>query len=113
RPRRADRRRDRAVGPDSRSDTPARAGTRWSASTTGRRQSPSGCGLPYRTARGERPTESHTAYGGGWHVSGLALLGVSPVRWWTVQWDLRETSMWVNIQRITGVAHCAHVVWPD
>ena len=21
--------------------------------------------------------------------------------------------MWVNIQRITGVAHCANVVWPD
>ena len=21
--------------------------------------------------------------------------------------------MWVNIQRLTGVAHCANVVWPD
>ena len=21
--------------------------------------------------------------------------------------------MWVNIQRITGVPHCANVVWPD
>jgi hypothetical protein len=21
--------------------------------------------------------------------------------------------MWVNIQRIIGVAHCANVVWPD
>lgn len=21
--------------------------------------------------------------------------------------------MWVNIQRITGMAHCANVVWPD
>ena len=29
------------------------------------------------------------------------------------QWDLLETSMWVNIQRITGVPHCANVVWPD
>src|SRR5262249_26468763 len=29
------------------------------------------------------------------------------------QWELLETSMWVNIQRITGVAHCANVVWPD
>jgi hypothetical protein len=29
------------------------------------------------------------------------------------QWALLETSMWVNIQRITGVAHCANVVWPD
>jgi cbb3-type cytochrome oxidase subunit 1 len=29
------------------------------------------------------------------------------------QWVLLETLMWVNIQRITGVAHCANVVWPD
>jgi predicted ATPase len=29
------------------------------------------------------------------------------------QWALLETSMWVNIQRITGVAHCANVMWPD
>src|SRR5262245_51329643 len=29
------------------------------------------------------------------------------------QWALLETSMWVNIQRITGVPHCANVVWPD
>ena len=29
------------------------------------------------------------------------------------QWGLLETSMWVNIQRITGVPHCANVVWPD
>jgi hypothetical protein len=29
------------------------------------------------------------------------------------QWGLLETSMWVNIQRITGEPHCANVVWPD
>jgi hypothetical protein len=29
------------------------------------------------------------------------------------QWVLLETSVWVNIQRITGVAHCANVVWLD
>jgi hypothetical protein len=29
------------------------------------------------------------------------------------QWVLLETFMWVNIHRITGVAHCANVVWPD
>ena len=29
------------------------------------------------------------------------------------QRGLRETLMWVNIQRLTGVAHCANVVWPD
>src|SRR5262245_19881450 len=29
------------------------------------------------------------------------------------QWVLLETLMWVNIQRITGVAHCANVMWPD
>ena len=29
------------------------------------------------------------------------------------QWVLLETLMWVNIQRIIGVAHCANVVWPD
>jgi hypothetical protein len=26
---------------------------------------------------------------------------------------LLATLMWVNIQRITRVAHCANVVWPD
>jgi hypothetical protein len=29
------------------------------------------------------------------------------------QWVLLETLMWVNIQRLTGVAHCANGVWPD
>jgi hypothetical protein len=29
------------------------------------------------------------------------------------QWVLLETLMWVNMQRITGVAHCANVMWPD
>ena len=29
------------------------------------------------------------------------------------QRGLRETLMWVNIQRLRGVAHCANVVWPD
>jgi hypothetical protein len=29
------------------------------------------------------------------------------------QGGLLETLMWVNIQRITGVAHCANVVWRD
>ena len=38
---------------------------------------------------------------------------VSPVWLWTAQWGLLETSVWVNIQRITGVLHCANVVWPD
>jgi hypothetical protein len=29
------------------------------------------------------------------------------------QGGLLETLMWVNIQRLTGVAHCANVVWRD
>ena len=29
----------------------------------------------------------------------------------TARWTLLETSMWVNIQRIIGVSHCANVVW--
>ena len=35
------------------------------------------------------------------------------LRLWIAQWQLLETSLWVNIQRITGAAHCAKVVWTD
>src|SRR5262249_20231661 len=59
------------------------------------------------------PADNHNVCGGGSHASGLALLEGSPVRLSRAQWVLLETSMWVNIQRITGVAHCANVAWPD
>ena len=98
---------------DSQRDTPARYGTRWSASKTRKPQSPSDSGPPHTAVRCGTPADSHTVCGGEPHASGLALLGVSPVRLLTAQWGLLETSMWVNIQRITGVPHCANVVWPD
>src|SRR4029453_1770946 len=67
---------------------PARYGTRWSASKTGKSQSPSGYG-PLRTeVRHGRPGDSHSAHGGVWRASGLALLEESPVRLWTAQWGL-------------------------
>src|SRR5262249_11172198 len=79
----------------------------------GRPQFPLGFGHRHTAARYGMPADSHTAYDGEPHASGLALLEASPVRLWTAQWGLLGTSMWVNIQRITGVPHCANVVWLD
>jgi len=39
--------------------------------------------------------------------------GVSPVRSLTAYGGLLDTWMWVKLQRITRVPHCANVVWPD